>query len=58
MTKVSPLIVDAMLKEAVETLDRNGTEISATLLKAGNGIILQLNDEPYTELTLMLEKSR
>jgi hypothetical protein len=47
-----------MLKEAVETLDRNGTEISATLLKAGNGIILQLNDEPYTELTLMLEKSR
>jgi hypothetical protein len=56
MPKVSSLIVDAMLKEAAETLERHGTEVSAELLKSGDGVILQLQSAPYTELTLKLAR--
>lgn len=57
MTRISGVIVDAMLREAAEAIARSGLGITAEVSPGGrDAIILWLTDAPYTELVLTLEK--
>ena len=53
-SRISPLLLEAMLREVVQATNREACGVRAEVTNAGH-LLLELDDPPHTQIVLKLE---
>ena len=55
MVKVSQIIVEGVLDQIIDAINNHSVSVNATHLVNRDGIVVTLNDAPYTEVVLKVD---